>query len=55
MSRRRRSATFSARIGDAQDTWDNGIVSQVNALAARLGLAPGQRLREVLPRLAPPA
>ncbi len=44
----------SARIGDAEDTWASGVVTHVNALAARLGLAPGQRLCEVLPTLASP-
>lgn len=41
----------SARIGDAQDTWDSGVVSHVNQQAQALGLAPGQRLHEVLKRL----
>jgi hypothetical protein len=41
-------AHTSARIGEAQDTFENGVISTVNAPAARLGLAPGQRLREVL-------
>lgn len=46
----------SARIGEARDTWDSGIVSQVNAAAARLGLRPGARLHETLSALreAPP-
>ena len=35
----------SARIGEAQDTWDHGVVSAVNAPAQRLGLAAGQSLR----------
>ena len=38
----------SARIGDAQDTWENGIVSRVNAGARDLGLVPGVRLRTAL-------
>ncbi len=41
-------AHTSARIGDAQDTWDFGIVSHVNEAARRLGLAPGQPLRTAL-------
>lgn len=45
---------LSARIGDAQDTWDSGVITQVNALAAQLGLAPGQRLSAVLPTLSSP-
>jgi len=36
----------SARIGQAQDAWDHGVISAVNAQAAALGLAPGQRLRD---------
>ena len=32
----------SARIGDAQSTLNDGIISHVNAAAARLGIAPGQ-------------
>lgn len=38
----------SARIGEAADTYANGVLSHVNAAAARLGLAPGQRLAPVL-------
>lgn len=41
-------AHTSARIGEALDTWQHGVVSTVNAAAARLGLAPGQRLRDAL-------
>lgn len=41
----------SARIGDAQDTWDCGVVSHVNEQARALGIAPGQRLKEVLGKL----
>jgi hypothetical protein len=45
-------AHTSARIGDAQDAWDHGIVSRVNEAAAALGIAPGARLRDALERLA---
>lgn len=45
-------AHTSARIGEALDTWDSGVISTVNAPAQRLGLAPGQRLREALARVA---
>jgi hypothetical protein len=38
----------SARIGDAQDTWSHGVLSHVNECARALGIAPGQRLQEVL-------
>ena len=44
-------AHTSARIGDAQDTWDFGVVSHVNEAARQLGLAPGQPLRTALARL----
>lgn len=41
----------SARIGDPQDTWAQGRVSHVNAVAAALGLTVGDRLCEALRRL----
>lgn len=41
----------SARIGDAQDMWENGVISHVNAAARAMGFAPGQGLRGVLQRL----
>ena len=44
-------AHTSARIGDSQDMWDYGVISYVNDAARKLGLAPGQRLRDVLPPL----
>jgi hypothetical protein len=42
----------SARIGEARDTWESGVISRVNAPAAALGFAPGARLREALERFA---
>jgi hypothetical protein len=36
----------SARIGDGGDTYANGVVSEVNALAASLGIRPGQVLTD---------
>jgi hypothetical protein len=36
---------MSARIGDARDAWENGVVTHVNAPARALGFAPGQALR----------
>lgn len=39
---------LSARIGDAADAWENGVISRINAGAARLGLRAGQRLRDAL-------
>lgn len=41
-------AHMSARIGDSQDMWDNGVISYVNAAARALGLAPGSKLRAAL-------
>jgi hypothetical protein len=39
-------AAASARIGDARSTWEDGILSRVNACAAALGAAPGMGARE---------
>jgi hypothetical protein len=36
----------SARIGDARSTYEDGILSRVNARAAGVGIAPGIRARE---------
>lgn len=44
------SAT-SARIGDARSTYEDGILSRVNAHAAALGLAPGMAARDAVARL----
>lgn len=44
-------AHTSARIGDAQDTWDNGVLSRLNARAVAVGLRPGERLRDAVARL----
>ena len=41
----------SARIGDSRDMWESGIISRVNAAARSLGLAEGQSLKEMLPKL----
>jgi len=41
-------AHASARIGDARDTWDHGVISYVNAGARALGLAPGALLGAAL-------
>jgi hypothetical protein len=41
----------SARIGDAQDTWDHGVISHVNEAARRRGLAPGASLWQALTKL----
>lgn len=39
-------AAASARIGDARSTWEDGILSRVNACAAALGIAPGMSARQ---------
>jgi len=39
---------MSARIGDALDAWEHGVVTHANAQARALGLAPGQLLREAV-------
>ncbi len=39
-------AATSARIGDARSTYEDGILSRVNARAAALGIAPGMTARE---------
>jgi hypothetical protein len=44
-------AHTSARIGDAQDMWDHGVISHLNDAARRLGLAVGQPLRTALRQL----
>jgi hypothetical protein len=42
----------SARIGDARDAWEQGVVSRVNDAASRLGLVAGVPLRAALQALA---
>jgi hypothetical protein len=44
-------AHTNARIGDARDTWEHGVLSHVNAAAQALGLTPGQALRDAMQRL----
>ena len=36
----------TARIGEAADAWEHGVVSRLNAAAAALGLRVAQSLRE---------
>ena len=43
----------SARIGDALDGWENGIITRVNRPAADAGITPGRPLRNALERFAP--
>lgn len=44
---------LSARIGDAEDMWQHGVLSHVNPSAARHGLKPGERLQDAVNRLLP--
>ena len=41
----------SARIGEAQSTLDQGVVSHANALAAALGVQTGQDCKRLVERL----
>ncbi|MCO5066664.1 MAG: hypothetical protein M9924_19965 [Rhizobiaceae bacterium] len=43
---------MSARIGDASSTYETGVISRVNAQAARLGAMVGMSAKEMLHRLA---
>lgn len=38
----------SARIGDALDMWEHGVLSHVNRSAARYGLQPGDQLKNAV-------
>jgi hypothetical protein len=38
----------SARIGEARDTWDNGVISHWNGTAGRMGVQSGALVRETL-------
>lgn len=44
-------AHTSARIADARDTHDAGVISKVNAFAARLGVVPGMRCPDAARKL----
>jgi len=44
-------AAASARIGDARSTYEDGVISRVNARAAALGLHPGMSARDLIARL----
>ncbi len=41
----------TARIGDGRSTYDSGVLSRVNEVARRLGLAEGMSCREAVARL----
>ena len=36
----------SARIGDARDSWENGVISHLNNPALRVGVQVGESVRE---------
>ena len=38
----------SARIGDARDGYENGVVSAANRAARAMGTVPGQRVRDAV-------
>jgi len=38
----------SARIGEAQDTWESGVISVVNGPAAQMGFRAGQKLQDAV-------
>ena len=42
---------LSARIGDVEDMWENGVLSHVNACALGSGLREGERLRDAVATL----
>jgi hypothetical protein len=39
-------AAASARIGDARSTYEDGVLSRINARAAAVGIDPGMAARE---------
>jgi hypothetical protein len=41
----------TARIGDGRSTYDTGVLSRINEIAHRLGLAEGMSAREAVARL----
>lgn len=41
-------AHTSARIGDARDAWENGVISRLNAAARGLGWREGAALRQAV-------
>jgi hypothetical protein len=45
-------SSATARIGEGRSTFEDGMISRVNATAARLGAAEGMRARDVLERWA---
>ena len=48
-------AHTTARIGHAGSTWNDGVISHVNACSVALGVSPGQLCRDALRTLCSPA
>jgi hypothetical protein len=44
-------SNHSARIGDARDHWDNGVLSHVNQAASAVGLEAGMSVQNAVARL----
>ena len=44
-------AHWSARIGDAEDAWQNGVVSHANEAARSLGIGAGESLSAAVRRI----
>jgi len=42
----------TARIGDVQDAWENGVISHINEAAAQNGFRKGESIRDALRRVA---
>ncbi len=42
---------LSARIGDARDGWENGVITHANEAAQAVGLVPGMAVRDAVARL----
>lgn len=43
---------MTARIGDAKDSWENGVISHVNEVARKMGFSQGDSVKEALRRVA---
>ncbi|MEO5701007.1 MAG: hypothetical protein ABIS17_07955 [Casimicrobiaceae bacterium] len=41
----------SARIGEARDTWESGVIAHVNGVAARRGLCVGEGVQAAVRRV----
>lgn len=41
-------SNMTARIGDAEDHWKEGVLSHVNQAAADRGIVPGRRLQDAV-------